>query len=101
MQDQAVLQGQFLGVENGLVGIVDKRIAGNAPGLVTNHSGTVLTRGFGVISVAMKNRIVQKHGTPGQDSALRTAPSASRFPLLTVTLTQVKADSSIQYHKWM
>lgn len=60
MQNQVVRESQFLRVHNRLVGVVDQRVAGNAPGFVTNYARTVLARGFGVVLIAVKDRAVEE-----------------------------------------
>ena len=62
MQNQVVRESQFLRVHNRLVGVVDQRVAGNAPGFVTNYARTVLARGFGVVLIAVKDRAVERNG---------------------------------------
>jgi hypothetical protein len=62
VQNQVVRECQFLRVHNRLVGVVDQRVAGNAPGFVTNYARTVLARGFGMVLIAVKDRAVERNG---------------------------------------
>ena len=64
VQDQAVGEREFLGVQDNFVGVVDQRISGDAPGLMPNDAGAVLASDGLAIFVAVKDnaRAVQDHG---------------------------------------
>ena len=87
MQNQVVRERQFLRVQNRLVGVVDQRVAGNAPGFVTNYARTVLARGLGVVLIAVKDRAVEKNGN--------LAKLGGAFRLQVRRLPNAKYDSNL------
>ena len=52
MKDEGILKRELARVGNDLIGVINDRIARNAPGFVANGSAAVLAGWLGVIAVA-------------------------------------------------
>jgi len=53
MQDQLIRERQRFGFDYGAIGVVDDRIASDAPVLVPDNSATMFTRGFRSVPIAV------------------------------------------------
>jgi hypothetical protein len=53
VKDQSITKRELVRIEHGSIGILDDRIAGNAPVLVADDPATMFTRRLGIVLVAV------------------------------------------------
>jgi hypothetical protein len=66
-QNQLILQGQLLSLQDNFIRVPDETIAGNAPGFMTDDTIAVFTGGSRTVLVAVKKRGIDKHENLASD----------------------------------
>ena len=97
MEDQAILQGEFLRLEHDVVRVEDRLIVGDAPGFVSNDTVAMLAARACMVSIAVKDDLLVDHRIPCGLACLRS-DTATRSDS---NLKRWKVDGSVRDHTSM